>query len=319
MDCSIKNISTSFNTYAIWQLPSSISPTDFVKSIAASLQSASPPISYLDPRFWRLGGRILAPPKISLPPSFQLVSEDDYHSFRIQMGIPCDLRNPLAAYYDFKPGSSTDLESPVEGASFPYQLNSDWLGGISLSKGCYIGQELTTRTFHSGTVRKRLFVMHNLPKNANIQPRNKLVLPRVTASSAKATVACINEFSMSSVPSVAPVEESAFDVDSPDVIGEILEVSPDGSSAIVSVSWRRVELKHRSQYLALAKALKSVEMSIESHTLIQDSENDDVKPQKQKNIIIRGISGLFAPVPYALEGVGGEIFANQLTSCYAGL
>jgi hypothetical protein len=40
--------------------------------------------------------------------------------------------------------------------SFPLECNFDELNAISYTKGCYVGQELTARTHHRGTVRKRL-------------------------------------------------------------------------------------------------------------------------------------------------------------------
>ena len=36
----------------------------------------------------------------------------------------------------------------------PLNCNLHTLNGISFTKGCYIGQELTQRTFHSGVIRK---------------------------------------------------------------------------------------------------------------------------------------------------------------------
>ena len=36
------------------------------------------------------------------------------------------------------------------------QLLTDYLHGVSFHKGCYIGQELTARTHHTGVVRKRI-------------------------------------------------------------------------------------------------------------------------------------------------------------------
>lgn len=45
---------------------------------------------------------------------------------------------------DFQPGKALPLES-----------NLDYLGGVSFNKGCYLGQELTARTHHTGVVRKR--------------------------------------------------------------------------------------------------------------------------------------------------------------------
>lgn len=42
------------------------------------------------------------------------------------------------------------------GASLPQESNIDLLGGIDFHKGCYLGQELTIRTHHTGVVRKRI-------------------------------------------------------------------------------------------------------------------------------------------------------------------
>ncbi|XP_076268160.1 iron-sulfur cluster assembly factor IBA57, mitochondrial [Rhynchophorus ferrugineus] len=42
------------------------------------------------------------------------------------------------------------------GSSFPLECNCDYLHGVSFHKGCYIGQELTARTYHTGVIRKRL-------------------------------------------------------------------------------------------------------------------------------------------------------------------
>ncbi|XP_050094307.1 putative transferase CAF17 homolog, mitochondrial [Anopheles aquasalis] len=43
-----------------------------------------------------------------------------------------------------------------DGKAFPLESNCDWLHGVSFHKGCYIGQELTARTYHTGVTRKRL-------------------------------------------------------------------------------------------------------------------------------------------------------------------
>lgn len=41
-------------------------------------------------------------------------------------------------------------------ASLPHECNIDFMGGIDFKKGCYVGQELTIRTQHTGVVRKRI-------------------------------------------------------------------------------------------------------------------------------------------------------------------
>lgn len=47
------------------------------------------------------------------------------------------------------------VEIPPE-KSFPLESNCDYMHGVSFQKGCYIGQELTARTHHTGVVRKRI-------------------------------------------------------------------------------------------------------------------------------------------------------------------
>lgn len=41
-------------------------------------------------------------------------------------------------------------------AALPQESNIDYMGGIDYRKGCYVGQELTIRTHHTGVVRKRI-------------------------------------------------------------------------------------------------------------------------------------------------------------------
>jgi len=41
-------------------------------------------------------------------------------------------------------------------SALPQESNVDFMGGIDYRKGCYVGQELTIRTHHTGVVRKRV-------------------------------------------------------------------------------------------------------------------------------------------------------------------
>ena len=86
-----------------------------------------------DERLPDAGWRVLAP-----APLAGNASADDYDRHRLRLGLPDGAR-------DLEPGKSVLLE-----AGF------DELGGVSWTKGCYMGQELTARTRYRGLVKRRL-------------------------------------------------------------------------------------------------------------------------------------------------------------------
>ena len=85
-----------------------------------------------DPRLPEAGWRVLAN---DLGPT---ASEDEYDAHRLALGLPDGSR-------DMEAEKSTLLE-----AGF------DELGGVSWTKGCYMGQELTARTKYRGLIKRRL-------------------------------------------------------------------------------------------------------------------------------------------------------------------
>lgn len=98
---------------------------------------------YKDPRLSDLGVRILVPSSSNFVASLKncnIASSLDisFRQFRYRLGI----------------GEGADELPP--GKCFPHETNCDYLHGISFHKGCYIGQEVTSRTQHTGVVRKRL-------------------------------------------------------------------------------------------------------------------------------------------------------------------
>jgi len=101
---------------------------------------------YQDPRLPDLGLRILAESQIGKNEIIKHLDVDissleslgDYKAFRYKLGVGEGMHDlPL-------------------GKALPLEINCDYLHGISFHKGCYIGQELTARTYHTGVVRKRL-------------------------------------------------------------------------------------------------------------------------------------------------------------------
>lgn len=96
-----------------------------------------------DPRMQTLGWRIILPTGVSPKDVLKVDQVDDakslgYHKLRFKLGVGEGIA-------DLPPGRCYPLES-----------NADYLHGVSFHKGCYVGQELTARTHHTGVIRKRL-------------------------------------------------------------------------------------------------------------------------------------------------------------------
>ena len=100
-------------------------------------------VAFADPRLGALGARVLAP-RGGAAAALEAAGLGaaplaDYERLRLRHGIP---------------DGSRDI---VVEKGFLIENGIDDLGGVDFEKGCYIGQELTARVKHRGTVRKRLF------------------------------------------------------------------------------------------------------------------------------------------------------------------
>lgn len=119
------------------------------------------PLLLRDRRAVGMGQRRLVSKGVKPPETrtYDTVTDEDYTIHRIVRGVP--------------EGS----QEIIPGTSFPMEANLDVMGGgtysifisrfdskkyspassVDFRKGCYIGQELTVRTYHTGAIRKRIF------------------------------------------------------------------------------------------------------------------------------------------------------------------
>ncbi|XP_066264845.1 putative transferase CAF17 homolog, mitochondrial isoform X1 [Branchiostoma lanceolatum] len=124
------DISSVGDEYSVWALlPGTSDPPVFVSDTGMSVT---------DPRIPDLGNRVVLKCGTNLVFDCTEGTSEDYHTLRYKLGVGEGVN-------DLPPGNCTPLES-----------NLAFLNGVSFDKGCYIGQELTARTHHTGVIRKRL-------------------------------------------------------------------------------------------------------------------------------------------------------------------
>jgi folate-binding protein YgfZ len=114
------------------------------ESNSSSSTSASSPtdgeagLGCLDTRAPGMGRRLLLPggkkPEVQMDESI----EDAYQIRRYLNGVP------------------EGQDELIREHALPQESNIDFMGGIDYRKGCYVGQELTIRTHHTGVIRKRV-------------------------------------------------------------------------------------------------------------------------------------------------------------------
>ncbi|MDO9502203.1 folate-binding protein YgfZ [Falsiroseomonas sp.] len=110
-------------------------------SVLAGWGGAIPPAGTLaarDPRLPEAGWRALVAAHLVGGSVMTDATEADYDLHRLRLGLPDGSR-------DLLPEKSVLLEGPF-----------DELGGVSWTKGCYMGQELTARTKYRGLLKRRI-------------------------------------------------------------------------------------------------------------------------------------------------------------------
>eukprot|EP01015_Nassula_variabilis_P029344 TRINITY_DN6284_c0_g1_i7.p1 TRINITY_DN6284_c0_g1~~TRINITY_DN6284_c0_g1_i7.p1 ORF type:complete len:330 (-),score=50.17 TRINITY_DN6284_c0_g1_i7:39-1028(-) len=94
-------------------------------------------IAYFDPRSIHMGVRIVTPVQenVQLQKQVRHEPQEMYEIYRMLNGV----------------SEGWELKDQI-----PLNMNMDFFGSISFNKGCYVGQELVARSYHTGIIRKRV-------------------------------------------------------------------------------------------------------------------------------------------------------------------
>lgn len=149
IECERARVADLMRRLAMYRLRARVSIEDASDryAVVALFGSGPPRLEtariYADPRLGALGWRALMPrddvdAELEKTASVARGTAADYDGLRLGLGVPDGSRDIL-----------------VE-KSFPLEANFEELNGVDFEKGCYVGQENTTRQKRRGAVRKRL-------------------------------------------------------------------------------------------------------------------------------------------------------------------
>ncbi|MEX0300505.1 MAG: folate-binding protein YgfZ [Kordiimonas sp.] len=137
LDVEASRKSDLFRRLMMYKLRANVDLTELPHSVWALFDGdAEHGVSYPDPRHKSLHKRVIA--ESEPVTGADSLSFDTYEERRIRHGIP---------------DSSRDMA--VE-KHFWLETNAEKLNGVSFTKGCYVGQELTARMKHRTTLKKKI-------------------------------------------------------------------------------------------------------------------------------------------------------------------
>lgn len=144
LDCEAAQASDIARRLSRFRLRAQVAIEPVPLQVHAAWDATAPvgPIAALDPRLPEAGWRLLAPE--ILPCN---ADEAAYDAHRLALGLP---------------DGSRDMEADK---SILLEAGFDELAGVSWTKGCYMGQELTARTKYRALIKRRL-----MPVSAEFLP-----------------------------------------------------------------------------------------------------------------------------------------------------
>lgn len=144
IDCASASASELAKRLGFYRLRAKVSIAAKAELVVAAVWNG-PAISavangtvFPDPKLAQLGIRVIAP-RPQVESALAAIPRNDYESFRLEMGVPDSA--------DMPPDQVFALDAGLEE-----------LHGVSFTKGCYVGQEVTSRMKHRATARRRFYI-----------------------------------------------------------------------------------------------------------------------------------------------------------------
>ncbi|CAD6573639.1 MAG: ccr4 associated factor [Cyphobasidiales sp. Tagirdzhanova-0007] len=207
----VKNADDEYRLWAVFRHPLHVSneaADTAVEQELEQLASSGRGHWWRDKRSAQLGYRLLLPPSSS--------SSVETSSF--QSSLPT--YHTLLRVLSNVPEVSSDL---VPNQALPLESNMDIMGGIDFRKGCYIGQELTARTYHTGVIRKRVMPIRLFPPLE--VPPTRLLPPNWTSISSVSEVPALKNGDIHPISSTSAEEGRPRRPRSAGRLGSILRVT----------------------------------------------------------------------------------------------
>ncbi len=148
LDCNLKNSEEIKKKLNMYKLRSKVIIDDVSGTYSA--------IAYINQENTCPYNTILPDPRSAKLPLRGIINNKLYQDINKNGFIEGDINT----YEDIRInlGISSDADMEAE-KSFPLEFKMDEFNAIDYQKGCYIGQEVTTRTHHRGIVRKKPYIV----------------------------------------------------------------------------------------------------------------------------------------------------------------
>ncbi|THV08625.1 Aminomethyltransferase folate-binding domain-containing protein [Dendrothele bispora CBS 962.96] len=174
----IRDVSAEYDVWAAWGSKETSSPGSSIPQWMFASSGAIEPVWANASEQWPWGSedRMIRDRRAPGMGCRVLVGKNDRPSLA---STHVEVNSDLYKLHRIVHGVPEGVDDIYPQTAFPMESNLDVMGALDFRKGCYVGQELTVRTYHTGVVRKRIVpvFIHDspkLPSSASLLDRQSL-------------------------------------------------------------------------------------------------------------------------------------------------